>query len=545
VFKKPPEGPQDLNLPLDIAISGVKSGLDVAAKLQKADGGDDAPQKMFANILALAAAATAAVGKLESKTGATGSPLQTGENWFKAQLGDGKLTLDGKTINIDGKTIDVKKLLARLLGGAQNLNIPGLIEISGLIEAGITASPQSKILQSSDAYQAMVKASASLSSLITALPETGAAPAISQQGDPNALQDGGKTTALSQASQSAGSATPAPDNITQLSKAQLAQLALLSSTSPAAKPETAPQPAANPAAASPAAASLQAQNAAPLLNALLANKDSTQNRSGVNQILQGNVQNAQADGLAAQIQGLFSPNRDGKSDKKAKSAFAPQNTTAFQPDSKASNPALTPFQVLQARAIAAANPDASAPGASDADTDAKALQSATNLNQTSLSKQQINVFRPQQGAYQGPQINLPNVAFEIARNLNGGNNRFQIRLDPPELGRIDILLDVKKDGAVNARLTVDRPDTLDLLQRDARALQRALVQAGLDSSQTSLEFSLKQNPFAGQGFGGGDGNQKFDNLAEKNDRAASTAPPDQAISAYRGYVAPGGVSMWV
>ena len=53
-------------------------------------------------------------------------------------------------------------------------------------------------------------------------------------------------------------------------------------------------------------------------------------------------------------------------------------------------------------------------------------------------------------------------------------------------------------GQVNARLTVERAETLDLLQRDQRALERALAQAGLDASKTNLEFSLKQNPFAGQ-----------------------------------------------
>ena len=53
---------------------------------------------------------------------------------------------------------------------------------------------------------------------------------------------------------------------------------------------------------------------------------------------------------------------------------------------------------------------------------------------------------------------------------------------------------------------VERPETLDLMMRDQRALQQALQQAGLDASKTSLEFSLRQNPFGtgadtGQGSG--------------------------------------------
>jgi flagellar hook-length control protein FliK len=58
-----------------------------------------------------------------------------------------------------------------------------------------------------------------------------------------------------------------------------------------------------------------------------------------------------------------------------------------------------------------------------------------------------------------------------------GKNRFEIRLDPPELGRIEIRIDVDHDGNVTSRLTVDRADTYDLLRRDAAGLERALQDA--------------------------------------------------------------------
>lgn len=58
-----------------------------------------------------------------------------------------------------------------------------------------------------------------------------------------------------------------------------------------------------------------------------------------------------------------------------------------------------------------------------------------------------------------------------------GKNRFEIRLDPPELGRIEVRIDVDHDGNVTSRLTVDRADTYDLLRRDATDLERALQDA--------------------------------------------------------------------
>jgi flagellar hook-length control protein FliK len=84
------------------------------------------------------------------------------------------------------------------------------------------------------------------------------------------------------------------------------------------------------------------------------------------------------------------------------------------------------------------------------------------------------------------------VAIEIASRAKDGSRQFDIRLDPPELGRIDVKLDVDKSGQVNTHLTVDRPETLDLLRRDSQGLERALQQAGLKTSDGGLEFSLRQ-----------------------------------------------------
>lgn len=98
-------------------------------------------------------------------------------------------------------------------------------------------------------------------------------------------------------------------------------------------------------------------------------------------------------------------------------------------------------------------------------------------------------------AYQAPAhpINMGQVAFELVRQVQQGTSRFTIRLDPPELGRVDVKLQVDAGGGVSARLSVDRAETLDLFQRDQRILERALAQAGLDPARTSLEFSLRQN----------------------------------------------------
>jgi len=92
-------------------------------------------------------------------------------------------------------------------------------------------------------------------------------------------------------------------------------------------------------------------------------------------------------------------------------------------------------------------------------------------------------------------VPVAGLAVEIVARAQDGLRRFEIRLDPPELGRIDVRLDVDTGGKVTSRLTVERADTLDLLRRDAPQLERALQHAGLNT-EGGLEFSLRDQNFA-------------------------------------------------
>jgi flagellar hook-length control protein FliK len=85
------------------------------------------------------------------------------------------------------------------------------------------------------------------------------------------------------------------------------------------------------------------------------------------------------------------------------------------------------------------------------------------------------------------------VPVEIGARALAGNKRFDIRLDPAELGRIDVSLEISDRGEVSARLTVDRVETLHMLQRDARTLERAFEQAGLKPSEGGIDMSLRDS----------------------------------------------------
>ncbi|MEX1146873.1 MAG: flagellar hook-length control protein FliK, partial [Sphingomonadales bacterium] len=82
------------------------------------------------------------------------------------------------------------------------------------------------------------------------------------------------------------------------------------------------------------------------------------------------------------------------------------------------------------------------------------------------------------------------VAMQITRLAREGQQEFTIRLDPPDLGRVNVKLDIAHDGKVNAVIALEDERALQLLQRDQSALERALNDAGLKTDGGSLNFSL-------------------------------------------------------
>ena len=107
----------------------------------------------------------------------------------------------------------------------------------------------------------------------------------------------------------------------------------------------------------------------------------------------------------------------------------------------------------------------------------------------------------------GNRAEAPNDGPEPTR-AQAGSSQFDIRLDPPELGRVDVRLDIDSSGQVTSHVVVDRADTLQLLQSQQPQLQHALEQAGLKTADNGLQFSLRDQSFAGQnGQNGNTGNQ--------------------------------------
>jgi flagellar hook-length control protein FliK len=105
------------------------------------------------------------------------------------------------------------------------------------------------------------------------------------------------------------------------------------------------------------------------------------------------------------------------------------------------------------------------------------------------------------------------IGLQIARSLANGVERLTVHLHPAELGSVDVQLNFEDTGRLTAQIVAERPETLELLQRDSRLLERSLGDSGLKLSNDGLSFSLKQDQQqqqAGQQFQDQGGSRQSD-----------------------------------
>jgi flagellar hook-length control protein FliK len=95
------------------------------------------------------------------------------------------------------------------------------------------------------------------------------------------------------------------------------------------------------------------------------------------------------------------------------------------------------------------------------------------------------------------------IAVHLARHAATGDS-IVVSLSPEELGRVEIEIELDGDGRARAHVAAELPMTLELIQRDAAVLERALEAAGVDLAPDALTFDLRrdgQSPQHGRAAG--------------------------------------------
>ncbi|QQV76492.1 flagellar hook-length control protein FliK [Sphingomonas aliaeris] len=137
------------------------------------------------------------------------------------------------------------------------------------------------------------------------------------------------------------------------------------------------------------------------------------------------------------------------------------------------------------------------------------------------------------------------IAHHVASGTaaTGGGETITLRLNPVDMGRIEVKLSFDDSGTLRAVVSADTPAALDMLRRDSADLGRALSDAGVRADTQTLRFDTR----AGDGQRG----QANDNgppwQRQQDPRAAAMADtgPDtiEDITAYRPLRTRGGVDL--
>ena len=120
----------------------------------------------------------------------------------------------------------------------------------------------------------------------------------------------------------------------------------------------------------------------------------------------------------------------------------------------------------------------------------------------------------------------------VAVAIAGGTARLSVTLEPAELGRVEISVERKGDST-DILVVAERPETLALMQRDQRELDRTLAQAGIGSEGRSLSFSLSDggaSAFGRDGEGRGQPTRAHTPDTHPNAAPAEAAAPRRLLS---------------
>ena len=129
---------------------------------------------------------------------------------------------------------------------------------------------------------------------------------------------------------------------------------------------------------------------------------------------------------------------------------------------------------------------------------------------------------------------MPPAAVQVITMLDqaarGRVDRLQVQLHPQELGTVDIELTFDAEHRVSVSIAVERPETLELLQRESRQIERMLAAQGLELGD-GLDLAMQQEhrdpPENGEGqmpnhgSGGGSYANRDDAVTDQADDSVS------------------------
>jgi flagellar hook-length control protein FliK len=124
------------------------------------------------------------------------------------------------------------------------------------------------------------------------------------------------------------------------------------------------------------------------------------------------------------------------------------------------------------------------------------------------------------------------MGVAIAHRLRDGGDELTVRLNPAEMGRVEVTMSFDERGTLRATVAAERAAALDLLRGDRAELGRALTEAGVRTDAGSFRFDSRPGGGSfGSGLGGNAGNgQPWQRSAGQEGTLARRYVGDAAVS---------------
>jgi flagellar hook-length control protein FliK len=135
-----------------------------------------------------------------------------------------------------------------------------------------------------------------------------------------------------------------------------------------------------------------------------------------------------------------------------------------------------------------------------------------------------------QAAHASPVSQVAPALMTLATSATG-TQRLMLRLDPADLGTVEVRIDRPADAPAHVDIGVSRPETLTLMLRDQTQLQHTLDQAGVPAEGRTISFHLTgQDADSQSRQAGGFGQSASDHQTTRNGSAARDATdPDENV----------------
>ena len=129
---------------------------------------------------------------------------------------------------------------------------------------------------------------------------------------------------------------------------------------------------------------------------------------------------------------------------------------------------------------------------------------------------------------------IAQISAQIIRRLEGRSTRFDIELNPHDLGKIDVRLDIDSEGRLAARLAFDNPAAAADLRGRVDELRRDLEQAGFQMSEDAFSFAERDGARQRREDAGDGSLRSFARSAEVSEEADAAAQPALRVMARLG-----------